>query len=332
MKKWRRIFAIALALCMCLSITALAAEADTAGSGFVGTWSEKIAGRGNMEIKQSGNSYDIVVTWSGSAFQRMKWTMKGTYSAEYDYIEYSGGKKELETYESDGSHETEVLSTSESGLVMLVGKELYWYRDGYGINDSLTIFARAEIIPVVKPDFDDVKQSDYFYDAVVWAVETGVTEGVSSTEFAPYMTVNRAQAVTFLWRAAGRPDVPVTSTFSDVVAGSFYEKAVSWAVANGITDGTGGGKFSPNLTLNRAQMVTFLWRAAGKPAASGTGAFNDLQTGSFYETAVNWAAEKSIVSGTGGNFGPVDDCPRADVVTMLWLYDNLNSDSGDPVG
>ena len=167
--------------------------------------------------------------------------------------------------------------------------------------------------------FVDVKASDYFYDAVLWAAEKGVTSGTDALHFSPNAPCTRAQIVTFLWRAAGSPAPKNMSSFADVPADAFYAKAVAWAVENGITGGTGDGKFSPDATCTRAQAVTFLYRASGAPAVSGNAAFSDVATNAYYAAAVKWAEKNGITGGIGGGlFGSNNDCTRAQIVTFLY--------------
>ena len=167
--------------------------------------------------------------------------------------------------------------------------------------------------------FVDVATGSYYEDAVDWAVENGITNGVSSNMFAPDDPCTRAQIVTFLWRAAGSPAPKSMSSFTDVPADAFYAKAVAWAVENGITSGTGEGKFSPNAICTRAQSVTFLYRASDSPAVSGSAEFSDVSTTAFYADAVAWAAKKGITTGIGGGlFGSDNDCTRSQIVTFLW--------------
>ena len=167
--------------------------------------------------------------------------------------------------------------------------------------------------------FVDVAEGSYYEEAIDWAVEKGITNGVSSNMFAPNDPCTRAQIVTFLWRAAGSPDPKSMSSFTDVPADAFYAKAVAWAVENGITSGTGESKFSPNSTCTRAQAVTFLYRASGSPAVSGKAEFSDVSTTAFYADAVVWAAKKGITTGIGGGqFGSDNDCTRGQIVTFLW--------------
>ena len=166
--------------------------------------------------------------------------------------------------------------------------------------------------------FTDVPASAYYYDAVKWAAKKGITSGIGSGLFGPDQPCTRAQIVTFLWRAAGSPEPKSMSSFSDVSADSYYAKAVAWAVENGITTGTGDGKFSPDATCTRAQSVTFLFRAIGKLVDSKA-EFSDVLTDSYYANAVAWAVENGVTNGIGdGLFGPDNSCTRAQIVTFLF--------------
>ena len=165
----------------------------------------------------------------------------------------------------------------------------------------------------------DVPEDAYDYDAVVWGLSRGVVNGTTMTTFSPDLSCTRAQAVTFLWRAAGRPESSGNTAFADVPADSYYAAAVAWAAENNVTNGTGGGCFSPDAPCTRAQIVTVLWRAAGEPESSGSTAFADVPAGSYYAAAVAWAAENNVTNGTGsGCFSPDDLCTRAQIVTLLY--------------
>ena len=168
--------------------------------------------------------------------------------------------------------------------------------------------------------FIDVPASAYYAEAVNWAVAKKITGGIGNDLFAPNDPCTRAQIVTFLWRAAGSPAPKNTGTaFGDVKPGSFYEQAVAWAVENGITGGTGDGKFSPDATCTRAQAVTFLYRASGAPAVSGNAAFSDVATNAYYADAVAWAAKNGVTDGIGGGqFGSGSDCTRGQIVTFMY--------------
>ena len=166
--------------------------------------------------------------------------------------------------------------------------------------------------------FSDVSTSAYYYEAVKWAQEKGITGGIGNGLFGPNQPCTRAQIVTFLWRAAGSPEPKAMSSFADVSTDAYYAKAVAWAVENGITTGTGDGKFSPDATCTRAQSVTFLFRAIGKLVDSKA-EFSDVLTDSYYANAVAWAVENGVTNGIGdGLFGPDNSCTRAQIVTFLF--------------
>ena len=174
--------------------------------------------------------------------------------------------------------------------------------------------------PISKHPFLDVPAGAYYEDAVVWAVGKGITSGTNATTFDPNGTCTRAQAVTFLWRAAGSP-APKTKLmpFPDVPVGSYYWNAVLWAIEQGITEGTSYLTFSPNDSCTRAQIVTFLWRAKGNPAVSGSAPFTDVAPDAYYAAAVTWAEKNGITGGIGnGLFGSNNTCTRAQIVTFLY--------------
>lgn len=169
--------------------------------------------------------------------------------------------------------------------------------------------------------FVDVAKSDYYYDAVKWAVENGVTTGVTDTIFAPGNPCTRAQTVTFLWRAAGMPQAANrVNPFTDVSESDYYYEAVLWAVENGITGGTTATTFSPNATCTRAQVVTFLWRYS-KEDASILPMFTDVAESDYYYGAVAWAVENGVTTGvTDTAFAPGNPCTRGQIVTFLYRY------------
>ena len=174
--------------------------------------------------------------------------------------------------------------------------------------------------PTGKNPFIDVPAGSYYEDAVIWAVDKGITTGTSATTFNPNGICTRAQAVTFLWRAAGSPAAKsAVMPFADVKAGSYYYDAVLWAVEQGITKGTSDTMFSPDATCTRAQIVTFLWRANGSPAVSGNSAFTDVAADAYYAAAVTWAEKNDVTGGIGnGLFGSNNNCTRAQIVTFLY--------------
>ena len=171
-------------------------------------------------------------------------------------------------------------------------------------------------VPQSNP-FTDVSTSDYYYDAVLWAADNGVTGGTSATTFSPNVTVTRAQMVTFLWRAHGSPKATGANPFTDVSTSDYYYDAVLWAVANGVTNGTSATTFSPDAPVTRAQAVTFQWRAAGSPVVSGS-SFGDVAADDYYVNAVTWAVANGITNGTSGTtFSPDVVVSRAQAVTFL---------------
>ena len=171
--------------------------------------------------------------------------------------------------------------------------------------------------------FIDVKSGDYFFEAVQWAVEKGITEGTSATTFSPDVSCTRAQMVTFLWRAAGSPaPKSAANPFKDISSSDYYYNAVLWAVENGITTGVSADRFVPNAAVSRAQTVTFMYRQAGSPAASSA-SFSDVSASDYYAAAVAWAVRNGITTGTGsGKFSPNADCTRAQIVTLLYRADH----------
>ena len=172
--------------------------------------------------------------------------------------------------------------------------------------------------------FQDVPDDAYYFEAVNWAVANNVTSGTSETTFSPNVGCTRAQVVTFLWRAAGQPEpTEGTNPFTDVKEGTYYYKAVLWAVEKGITNGTSETTFDPDETCTRGQIVTFLWRREGKPAPTGANnPFADVKPSAYFGSAVLWAVETGITNGTSETtFEPNEDCTRAQVVTFLWRAD-----------
>lgn len=170
--------------------------------------------------------------------------------------------------------------------------------------------------------FTDVKESDYYYDAVAWALEKGITNGTTDTTFSPNASCTRAQMVTFLWRAAGSPEPSgKASSFTDVNEDAYYFKALLWAIENGITNGTSTTTFSPDMTCTRGQMAAFLYRSAKTPAVSGNASFTDVTDGDYFSDAVVWAAQEGITNGTTATtFSPYSDCTRGQMVTFLYRY------------
>ena len=224
-----------------------------------------------------------------------------------------------------------VTATPDSGYVLETisvtdknGNDLKLTDKGGGKHTFTMPASKVEVKATFMEDnsvlnfFYDVPNDAYYYEAIEWAAENGITGGVGNSLFAPNQPCTRAQIVTFLWRAAGSPEPKNMSNFSDVPADSYYAKAVAWAVENGITTGTGDGKFSPDATCTRAQSVTFLFRAS-KASANGAPAFSDVAATAYYAEAVKWATDNGITNGIGDNlFGSDNDCTRAQIVTFLY--------------
>ena len=222
------------------------------------------------------------------------------------------------TAKPDSGYQLDDLTVTDKN-----GKELKLTDKGNGkytftmpaskVEVNATFVKEVEISP-----FSDVSTSAYYYEAVKWAQEKGITGGIGNGLFGPNQPCTRAQIVTFLWRAAGSPEPKAMSSFADVSTDAYYAKAVAWAVENGITTGTGDGKFSPDATCTRAQSVTFLFRAIGKLVDSKA-EFSDVLTDSYYANAVAWAVENGVTNGIGGGlFGPNNSCTRAQIVTFLF--------------
>lgn len=182
-----------------------------------------------------------------------------------------------------------------------------------GISKSYTIDV------IFTEDFSDVNSDDYYYDAVAWAVDNYITSGTGAGTFSPSSVCTRAQAVAFLWNAAGCPVGTYANPFSDVSSGDWYYNAVLWAVNNNITSGTGDTTFAPNEDCTRAQIVTLIYNSNGKPSASSDLSFDDVSSDAWYSEAVIWAASNALTTGTGeGVFSPNSPCTRAEIVTLLY--------------
>ena len=180
------------------------------------------------------------------------------------------------------------------------------------------VSVEAEFVKTAATSFADVPANAYFADAVKWAVDKDVTNGLTDTMFGPYESCTRTQIVTFLWRAAGSPEPKTASSFTDVPASAYYAKAVAWAIENGITNGMTETTFAPNATCTRGQSVTFLYRAL-KGTASGSANFTDVKSDTFYADAINWAVANNVTNGTSNTtFSPNADCTRAEIVTFLY--------------
>ena len=232
----------------------------------------------------------------------------------------SKGDRVTVTVKPDSGYVLETLTVTDKN-----GNELTLKDKGNGKYTFTMPAGKVEVKATFMEDnsmlnfFYDVPNNAYFYEAVKWAVKNGITTGVGNGLFAPEQPCTRAQIVTFLWRAAGSPEPKgAASGMTDVVSGSYYEKAVAWAIENGITTGTTTTTFSPDATCTRAQAVTFLARALKAKAASAA-EFSDVPTGSYFADAVAWAAANGVTEGIGGGlFGSDNDCTRGQIVTFLY--------------
>ena len=200
------------------------------------------------------------------------------------------------------------------------------------LSGLLAILLLAGMLPMsafaASTPFTDVSSADWYADPVLWAVDKGITSGISPTEFGPNNPCTRAQVVTFLWAAEGKPEpASYNNPFTDVANNAWYVKPVLWAVEKGITGGTSPNTFSPDAECTRGQIVTFLYAAAGKPQVSGSSVFTDVSNGDWFATPVIWAKENDITGGTGPDtFGPLNVCTRGQVVTFLYkAYDGTPS-------
>ena len=303
------------------------------------------SGYGAQIEKKAAGTY--VIYWqatkegknvSGSAtlaINKAKLTIKAD-----DQSMYVGGKLPTFTYTATGLVKGETLVTEPTLTYTADGTTVGKFdivpssakaSDNYEItyvNGTLTVSRRhsspssttpnPEPTPDDSNSFSDVPANAYFADAVEWAVNKGITNGLSDTTFGPYESCTRAQIVTFLWRAAGSPEPKAMSSFTDVPASAYYAKAVAWAVENGITNGMTATEFAPDATCTRGQSVTFLYRAL-KGTASGSANFTDVKSDAFYADAINWAVANNVTNGTSNTtFSPNADCTRAEIVTFLY--------------
>lgn len=217
--------------------------------------------------------------------------------------------------------------TKDSGDAIAAAREAYdaLTDNGKQLVSNYDVLANAEeefARLTNTPSFTDVAESDYFYDAVQWAVGKGIVKGTSDDTFSPKLPCTRCQIITFLWRAAGEPKaVNRSNPFSDVDEDDYFYEALLWAIENGITQGTSDTTFDPDQSCTRAQMAVFLYRSANSPTVAGTGTFSDVDYESYFASAVIWAAEQGITVGTSGTtFSPDMECTRGQIVTFLYRW------------
>ena len=268
----------------------------------------------NALVRKSSGGDDSDPTY---AIEVGKDIRNGTVTANRRYAER--GDTVTITVKPDDGFKLDDLTVTDKN-----GKELKLTDKGNGKYTFTMPASKVEIKAtfvkeVETSPFSDVSTSAYYYEAVKWAQEKGITGGIGNGLFGPNQPCTRAQIVTFLWRAAGSPEPKAMSSFADVSTDAYYAKAVAWAVENGITTGTGDGKFSPDATCTREQAVAFLYRASGSPAVSGGSAFSDVAANAYYADAVAWAEKNGVTGGIGGGlFGSGNTCTRAQIVTFLY--------------
>lgn len=269
----------------------------------------------NALVRKSSGGDDSDPTY---AIEVDKDIRNGTVTANRRYAE-RGDTVTITVKPDDGFKLDDLTVTDKNGNELKLtdkGNGKYTFKMPAG---KVTVSATFAPEKTAADYFADVPANSYYADAVLWAAKNGITGGIGNGLFGPNQPCTRAQIVTFLWRAAGSPAPKHMSSFADVPADAFYAKAVAWAVENGITGGTGDGKFSPDATCTRAQAVTFLYRASGSPAVGGGCAFGDVAATAYYADAAAWAENNKITSGIGGGlFGSNNDCTRAQIVTFLY--------------
>ena len=298
-----------------------------------------------ITVKNSTTAKKITVKVNGDSEDIAK-----DKTADFTYTRHSSSGSSTTTYTvtvgsvSNGTVTSSHKSAASGATVTLTVKPA----DGYAVEAVTAKDAKGNAVKVTEKDgkytfampasnvtvsasfvkkgeqpaaklFDDVAQGAYYYDAVKWAVDKGVTNGKTSNLFGSDDPCTRAQIVTFLWRAAGSPAASASVSFTDVKDSDYYAKAVAWAVEKGITNGTGDGKFSSDDTCTRAQCAAFLYRAAGSPEVTDAAAFSDVAADAYYAKAVAWAEKNGITNGLGnGKFGSDNSCTRAQIITFLY--------------
>ncbi|MCH5353957.1 MAG: S-layer homology domain-containing protein [Acutalibacter sp.] len=276
--------------------------------------------RGVAAINRDYDFYRVTLTGADKVFAEIT-----SYMPSYNlYLFDEAGKEVWHTSNNKWNESTGYVQNTHT--VSLEAGTYYFRVSSYYSDQSgsytLKIYTEStqQQQPSQTGSFVDVPTSQYYYSAVEWAVENGITAGTSPTRFSPSKTCTRAEVVTFLWRAAGSPEPTSTQNpFTDVPSGQYYTKAVLWAVERGITAGTSATRFSPSKTCTRGEVVSFLYRYEGKPDVSGSNTFRDVPAGQFYYNPVLWAVANSITAGTTPTtFSPNQTCTRAQIVTFLY--------------
>ncbi len=242
----------------------------------------------------------------------------GEYGTDWTF---DGSKTEILTAEDgSGSQTRNLVITTKDGELRQTLHSRRWHEAAEWPELGITVNVKAK--PAVQ--FTDVKPTAYYADAVSWAVTNNITAGIGAGRFAPADTCKREQIVTFLYRSKGSPAVDITDSFSDMPKLEEFRKAISWAVENNITSGIGGGKFAPEKGCTRAEAMTFIWRAAGRPEPKAIADFADMPSNSDFKKAISWAVENNITKGIGNNkFGPNQTCRREHIVTFLYNAKDL---------
>ncbi len=352
MKKTKKTLSLILALALCVSLCALSASAASLGVKINATLSKTELTAGSSDqtvtltiapastIKADGVGMEIYCS-AGLKITEIDSGLKGSdhnITSDTGAMFYWGsGDAEEKSVTSIVTVKITVPANTKAGTYEVGYKQLQIthdygteYDDAKSLSGKVSLTVKsasnpsgpskpAETYPV-STGFVDVSANDYFRDAVNWASKKGITTGTDATHFSPYGICSRAQAVTFLWRAAGSP-APGTAKmpFTDVPATAYYYKAVLWAVENGVTTGTSATTFEPNLSCSRAQIVTFLWRSRKSPAAGNKNPFSDVASGEYYTSAVLWAVKAGVTTGTTATtFEPAANCTRSQIVTFIY--------------
>ena len=271
------------------------------------------------------------VTKAGTKLSEVDYDLSGIKGVNGEAVLVSFGWDDLTpadtTVEANKAYGWKVTTTNPNYVSLTGSAVLYPVSTSYSDqvkkqSEEFEAKKRGEL-PEDELDFRDVYEDDYFFDAVQWAAENGITGGVGNGRFGPSLDCSRGQTMTFLWRASGEPEPdPISTDLSDVAAGSYYYEAVLWAMQEGVTTGAGGNRFAPDATVTRGQFVTFLYRLAGA-SSDGVHPFADVPAGSYYEKAIAWAFAEGITRGTSGTtFSPDAPCTRAQIITFLYRYFN----------
>lgn len=304
---------------------ALATDADKDAVGTYEITQGTLALNSSYDIKFSAASYNVTRRSSSSTGSSVTHginvvkTDNGTVSADWKAA-FSGSKVTVTAEAAEGYRLSSVSVTDGNGKAIELtdnGNGKYTFT----MPDSV-VNIKSDFVKESSSDdnpFADIKASDYFYDAVIKANKNGIANGTDDSHFGPHISCTRAQAVTFMWRAAGSPSPKSTSMpFTDVLKGSYYYDAVLWAVENGITKGVTDTLFDPDGKCTRGQIVTFMWRSQKSPEAGTENPFTDVKDGAYYMNAVLWAVKNNITKGTSDTaFSPDDDCTRAQIVTFI---------------